>query len=193
MRNWSVLLRLPVYAVTLSVVMLASLAGNTLLADQQDPALPELFQQLEETGSHAQSRELEAEIWKIWLQTDDAKSEVLLNRVVDSMEVADLDEALIASNELIDVNPEFAEAWNKRATVHYLMGNYPASVEDIHRTLQLEPRHFGAISGLGLIFIRTGNLNAALEAFEQVLIITPQSINAQRSVEQVKQQIGEEI
>lgn len=167
--------------------------GCAAQADQTDPGLPALFEQLATTASHAESRELESEIWQIWLDTSDARSEVLLRRVVDSMEDADLDEALIASNELIDVNPEFAEAWNKRATVHYLMGNYSESVEDIHRTLQLEPRHFGAISGLGLIFIRTGNLNAALEAFEQVLRITPQSINAQRSVEQVKQQIGEEI
>ena len=73
------------------------------------------------------------------------------------------------------------------------MGDLNSSVEDIHRTLQLEPKHFGAISGLGLIFLRKGNLSAALEAFEQVLRITPQSINARRSVEQVRSQIGEEI
>ena len=87
----------------------------------------------------------------------------------------------------------FSEAWNKRATLHYLAGDLDASVDDIKQTIQLEPRHFGAISGLGLIFLKRGQLQNALDAFEQVLKISPQSINTQRSVEQVRDKLGNKI
>ena len=76
----------------------------------------------------------------------------------------DLERALSLADELIEAAPEFAEAWNKRATIHYLLGDDDASVLDIRETLAREPRHFGAISGLGLIFLRQGDEAAALEA-----------------------------
>ena len=176
-------------------LLLATLGGFVSIAsaDQRDPELPGLFEQLENASDSLQAEQIESQIWLTWLQTDDAQSEALLNNVVAAMGNGDMNGALVASTALIELNPDFAEAWNKRATIHYLMGDVKSSVEDIHRTLQLEPRHFGAISGLGLIFLRQGNLSAALEAFEQVLQITPQSRNARRSAEQVRSQIGEEI
>ena len=73
------------------------------------------------------------------------------------------------------------------------MGNSDASVNDIRETLVLEPRHFGAISGLGLIFMRQGNFAAALQAFERVLAITPASSNAQRSAQRMRDEIGKKI
>lgn len=176
-----------------SLLALSSVVVTGAIADQRDAKLPVLFERLEMASAAAEAQQIESEIWLIWLAGEDTQSDQMMKRVVSAMGDNDLDEALIASSELIELNPEFAEAWNKRATIHYLMGNLNSSVEDIHRTLQLEPRHFGAISGLGLIFLRKGNLSAALEAFEQVLLITPQSINAQRSIEQVRSQIGEEI
>lgn len=184
-----------VLALSLVSLLLAGLPGmvTTASADQRDPKLPGLFEKLQNATGSGSAEQIESEIWMTWLATDDDKSDVLLRNIVSAMGSGDMDEALMASDALIEQNPEFAEGWNKRATVHYLMGNVKSSVEDIHRTLQLEPRHFGAISGLGLIFLKQGNLSAALEAFEEVLKISPQSVNAQRSVEQVRSQIGEEI
>ena len=72
------------------------------------------------------------------------------------MSSRDYADAVATFSEMIDLDAGFAEAWNKRATVHYLMGDYGASVKDIDRTLELEPRHFGALSGLGLIMIAIG-------------------------------------
>jgi tetratricopeptide (TPR) repeat protein len=69
--------------------------------------------------------------------------------------------------------PSFAEGWNKRATVYYLMGDFKASVGDIEHTLELEPRHFGALSGLGLIYMNMGKDQAALRAFRKTLEINP--------------------
>lgn len=162
-------------------------------ADQTDEGLPPLFDALENASSSSSANDLESRIWQIWLQSDDEKTRLLLQQVVDAMGAGDLDEALLSSTELVEYAPEFAEGWNKRATVYYLMGQFNSSVEDIYRTLKLEPRHFGAISGLGLIFLRQGNQSAALQAFEQVLEVSPKSVNAQRSVDQVRKQLGDEI
>lgn len=176
-----------------TVLLLLFVFSGVVTADQRDTKLPDMFERLEQASGATEAEQIESEIWLAWLASDNAESDQLMKRIVAAMGSNDLDEALIASNELIEQDPDFAEAWNKRATIHYLIGDLNSSVEDIHRTLQLEPKHFGAISGLGLIFLRKGNLSAALEAFEQVLRITPQSINAQRSAEQVRNQIGEEI
>jgi len=178
-----------VFGLGLMILIVAS----PLSADQNASELPRLFSELKFAKSAEGAARVEAEIWLQWLEIDDQKSSTLLEQIVHAMETRDLDEALIASDELIAHNPEFAEGWNKRATVHYLMGRYESSVNDIRQTLLREPRHFGAISGLGLIFLRKGDLPSALEAFERVLEISPQSINAQRSAESVKGQIGEEI
>jgi len=164
-----------------------------LQADQNDEQLPGLFADLKAASSAGDAQRLESSIWLSWLATDDEKSAQLLQRIVEAMAVRDMDEALAASNELVEYDPEFAEGWNKRATVNYLIGDFNSSVKDIQRTLQLEPRHFGAISGLGLIFLQKGDFKAALEAFENVLDISPQSLNAQRSAAQVRAQISEEI
>ena len=166
---------------------------GSLQADQNDEQLPGLFADLKAASSASDAQRLESSIWLSWLATDDEKSAQLLQRIVQAMEVRDMDEALQASDELVAHAPEFAEGWNKRATIYYLIGDYNASVRDIQRTLQLEPRHFGAISGLGLIFLQKGDLKAALESFESVLEISPQSLNAQRSAAQVRAQISEEI
>ena len=89
-------------------------------------------------------------------------------------------------SELIDAEPSFAEAWNKRATVYYLMDRYEDSVRDIERTLALEPRHFGAISGMGLIFLERADEVGALDAFEKVLEIHPYARGARFYVEQLR-------
>ena len=85
--------------------------------------------------------------------------------------------------------PDYAEGWNKRATVHYLKGDYSASVIDIERTLALEPRHFGAISGMGLIFMARGDEAGALKAFKEVLKIHPHARGAQFHVEELRKKL----
>ena len=79
---------------------------------------------------------------------------------------------------MVVIAPDFAEGWNKRATVHYLMGNYDKSLSDVAKTLALEPRHFGALSGRGLIYIELEDEKRALEAFEEALAIHPNLVSA---------------
>lgn len=162
-------------------------------ADQRAEELPALFEQLLVATSPSEASEIESQIWQLWLEAPDDSSEFLISQVSLAMEAGQMELALKLSTQLIDGTPDYAEAWNKRATIYYLMGNNELSVADIRETLALEPRHFGAISGLGLIFMREQNLEAALQAFEQVLAISPASANARNSAERVRSELGREI
>ncbi len=180
-------------SLSLGLLLLAAVFAPQTHADQNSDELPALFSALKSAISASKARHVESEIWLKWEDTNNEKTAELLQRVVKSMSTGELDDALTASTELVGSDPGFAEGWNKRATIYYLMGRYDESVRDIHRTLQLEPRHFGAISGLGLIFLRTGDLHSALDAFRKVLDISPQSANARRSVAQVESELGDRI
>ncbi|MFT6302422.1 MAG: tetratricopeptide (TPR) repeat protein [Granulosicoccus sp.] len=166
---------------------------STVAADQTAEELPALFAQLLNETDSESSTALEGQIWQHWLSAPDKNSANLLSQISNAMGVRRFEIALRLSNQLVDSYPDFAEAWNKRATIHYLMRNYAMSVADIRETVRLEPRHFGAISGLGMIFLQENNIPAALQAFEQVLKISPASSNAKRSVERVRREIGREI
>jgi len=97
--------------------------------------------------------------------------------------------ALGAFDEIIRLAPGFAEGWNKRATIHYLLGNYDASAADIESTLALEPRHFGALSGLGLVRIAQGDEAKALEAFEAALAVHPHLPGADSHIKELRQRV----
>jgi len=94
--------------------------------------------------------------------------------------------ALDKFNEVIQLAPDLAEGWNKRATIFYLMKKFDRSVKDIAQTLKLEPRHFGALSGLGLINQVIGQTNAAIKAFEQALDINPHLSSLKDKVTKMK-------
>ena len=183
---------------TLARVSLAALLGALcavapVAADQESEALPALFESLRETEDAAEAARLEGLIWQEWFVAPDDDARLLMSRLSGAMEGQDADRALELADRLVETAPGFAEAWNRRATIHYLRGEDDRSVADIRETLAREPRHFGAISGLGLIFLRQGDLEAALEAFEQVLVISPASASARRSVERVRRELGREI
>ena len=98
-------------------------------------------------------------------------------------------EAMLIFNELIENFPDYAEAWNRRATLHYLLGNYQESIGDIEKVLALEPRHFGALSGLGLVYLQLDQLGMAKQAFEDLLDVHPNSPNARENLKKVDQDL----
>ncbi len=144
-----------------------------LAADQGDPRLDELFKQIRQAGSPQEAQEIERNIWRIWVVSGDSTTNKLMAHGIEALTTNNLDVAIGFFTKIIERSPGFAEGWNKRATAHYLNGDFAASVEDIERTLALEPRHFGALEGMALIFLKRGDEIGALSAFERVLEINP--------------------
>jgi len=96
-------------------------------------------------------------------------------------------------SRLIERDPTFAEAWNRRATLYYLMGNFDASVRDIQETLAREPRHFGALSGLGLINSALERWDSAVKAYEEALRVNPFLPGAKKNVEDLRKKLEQDI
>ncbi len=158
-------------------------------ADQNDPRLDGLFLQLKSARSQAEARVIEEAVWRIWAVSGNEAADRQMARGVLAMHGGDHAEALAAFDRIVKIAPGFAEGWNKRATVHYLMGNHAASIHDIGKTLALEPRHFGALSGLGLVNLALGNEKAALEAFEAALEIQPHLPGANTRIKALRDKV----
>lgn len=155
------------------------------MADQNDQRLDPLFEKLKAAPDIDAAKEIEFHIWDIWSKANTAGGGVLFRQGVQYMNHGEHEKALVNFNALVEIEPEFAEGWNKRATLHYLMGNYDGSVADIQRTLALEERHFGALSGLGLIYDALDQKEAALKAFRAALEINPKMESIRRRAEEL--------
>ena len=176
--------KIPLWLASLILAILWPVA-----ADQNDDRLDDLFDELQDAPNATQSAVIEQKIWLIWTQAPNDEADRLMNRGIQAMRLGDWAQAENVFDQLVEKEPEFAEAWNKRATVHYVLGDYTESMSDIEQTLKLEPRHFGALSGLGSIFARLGQPAAAIRVFEQVLEIYPHSKNSQQSIDQLQEQL----
>ena len=142
-------------------------------ARQEDPRLEVLFDELRATSDPARIAFIEGTIWQVWGESGKPTVDLFYARGVRAMSVREFDDALEFFDAIVGLDPEFAEGWNKRATVYYLMGEYEASIADVERTLALEPRHFGALSGLGMIYLRLDDPARALDAFRRALEVHP--------------------
>jgi tetratricopeptide (TPR) repeat protein len=109
---------------------------------------------------------------------------------MEAMAEGELAKAIEAFDVVVELDPGFAEGWNRRATAHFLAGNDEASIGDIRRVLALEPRHFGALSGLGMILARSGQPQAALRAFEAALAVNPHLVGARIQVEALRRALA---
>ena len=153
------------------------LFASSLKADQNDARLEDLFEILSTTESDVQINEVTSSIWDIWYETNDPKIEADFYRGMESMRTGDLLISVTFFTRVTEKNPTFAEGWNKRATVYFMLGKFDKSMIDIIKTLKLEPRHFGAMDGMALIFIQTQQFNKAISIYDQILKIFPKSIS----------------
>ena len=142
-------------------------------ADQNDVRLAELFRSLKSTGSVSRASVFESKIWHIWMEHNDPEVESAMFQGVEAMKLQQFEQAFGHFSLLIKIAPDYAEGWNKRATVLYLMGRFEESEADVMRTLELEPRHFGALSGQGLIRIALHDWTGAIYFLESALYINP--------------------
>lgn len=145
--------------------------------------LSSLFGRLRQVEDAQTAKVLEKSIWQVWLRSGSATIDLLMEQVIKALDQQRSTKALKILNHIVRMAPEFAEGWNKRATVLYLVGQYQASLEDIERVLALEPRHFGALSGRGMILQILDDKKSALEAYREALTIHPHLAGPKRAVE----------
>jgi len=171
-----------------AMLLLAYAPAN---ADQTDPKLDKLFAALQTSLSNANAASLEREIWAIWTRYPDNQSiNRQMDRAIKMMNAGQLDDAEAMFSAIISRKPAFAEAWNKRATVRFFRGDDAGSANDILQVIKLEPRHFGALSGLGMIKVREGDLQGALQAYRAAQRINPFLPNIEVIIDKLGQKLN---
>jgi Flp pilus assembly protein TadD len=175
----------------LAALTLAATVPLQVKADQMDTRLDDLFQRLTQTPSPTEASATEDAIWTLWMAHPDERAGRYMFAGIRQMNDGQLHEALITFSRLVEMEPKFAEAWNKRATVYYMLQDYDASARDIAETLKLEPRHFGALSGLGLVNIALGRFQAAITAFEMAMAHHPHLRGARENIKNLKEELKE--
>ena len=150
-----------------------AVGGIHLAEGSAKTRLDDLFAKLKGAATEAEARRVEAAIWQAWFHSDNVDVAQVMSRVQFAMRAGMYDLALGELDKVVHIAPKYAEGWNQRATVLFLLKRNMESVRDIQRVLALEPRHFGALSGLGLIHMRAGNWKSALESFRKALDIHP--------------------
>jgi tetratricopeptide (TPR) repeat protein len=132
-----------------------------------------LFGALKVAPDEASAKHVEARIWALWMQTPSDTAALLMVRAKAAMDAQKMDVALKLLDAVVKLRPDYIEAWNRRATVYYLQNDYTHSLEDIEQVLVREPRHFGALAGLGMIMQDLGDDRRALDAFRKALAVNP--------------------
>jgi tetratricopeptide (TPR) repeat protein len=132
----------------------------------------------------------EQSVWRVWIRSDDPAVNALMQSGMRDMQAGKLALALDAFTRVIDKQPDFAEGWNKRATVYFLMGDYDQSLKDCDETLKRNPNHFGALSGCGAIYAQRDELDRALEYLERALEVNPNLEGVEEGLALVRQRLG---
>ncbi len=148
--------------------------------------LDALFDRLQNTRDAAEAQRTEAAIWQIWIEPEDPAAGSIMRLALDAQQRGDLFGAFALFDAIVNLKPDFAEGWNRRATVLYQLGRYEDSRKDAEKTVELEPRHFGALSGLGLIATAKNDDDAALAAFERALSFNPHMAQVRANVEALR-------
>ena len=167
-------------------LMLATTAGSQTVLDT-------LFDKLRTATDPSAVQALEQGIWEQWTMVPDPKQRALMLRGIAEMQQQELQTAVTTFSKLIEMAPDLSEAWNKRATVQWLLGNFPASLADICETIKREPRHFGAYSGLGMIRAEMGEPGRAAAAFELAKKWNPHIVGIDAEIQRQKAEAGGEV
>ena len=158
----------------------------------QEIALDKLFNQLVNTNDSNNAERLEKKIWSIW--SEHPRNNRLTDRLefgTELMQYGDYNYALRVFDNIIVADPQWSEAWNKRATVYFLMNKFSNSLDDIDKVLSIEPRHFGALSGQARIFIKLQKYEKAIKSIERALEFYP-SFKSGELIPEIERLIKEE-
>ena len=179
----------------LALVAVVFMSASTLVlpasAQQSAADLDILFAKLRDPASGSEVLRIEPQIWDKWMHAgSDAENEALA-KATQAMNLGLFDEADRQLTARVGSSPRFAEAWNKRATLYFLLGRYEASLADIDQVLDIEARHFGALSGRGMIYQKLGKNPEALAAFKDALTVNPTMPGARIAVQQLEKLVPE--
>ena len=175
----------------LGLMLAAGAFAQTTNSDSGRAAvLDTLFAKLQSTTDPMAAQALEQAIWEQWTMVPDPEQRQLMLLGMAEMQQQDLQSAVATFSKLIEIAPDLSEAWNKRATVYWLLGNFPASISDICETIKREPRHFGAYSGLGMIRAQMGEPARAAAAFELARKYNPHIVGIDEEIARLKAQAG---
>ncbi|WP_421915905.1 tetratricopeptide repeat protein [Mesorhizobium sp.] len=188
------------HALLAALVLCGSIAGPAWADDPAGPPvaatkearLDQLFVDLKRERNEKAAERIAGRIWGEWYQSGSASIDLMMQWSQKAIENQKYDVALDFLDQVVTLQPNYAEGWNRRATVHFMMKNFGKSMSDIDRTLQLEPRHFGALSGLAQIMALTGHKQSALEAWQKVLAIYPMMRSAQNQVATLSEELAGE-
>jgi tetratricopeptide (TPR) repeat protein len=171
---------------------LTLLGSATVGADQTDQRLDDLFQSLQTSSDSEKLIEVEAAIWEIWYHSGEEEIDSMMIQAAALVDSGNLIAAETLYGSIIQQSPGFSEGWNRRATVRFYQRDYDGSLADIQQTLKLEPRHFGAIWGLGMILGLQQDYQNAILAFEKLLEVKPNSVDARPRIKQLKEALARE-
>ncbi|HZP20178.1 MAG TPA: tetratricopeptide repeat protein [Bauldia sp.] len=163
--------------------------GRDAVAPEKSRAeqLDDLFATLQAAStSDEAAKTAESEILHLWLRSGSDTVDVLMLWAMRAMDAKMYADALDLLDRIVTMKPDYVEGWNKRATVYYLTDDYSKSLADIERTLAIEPRHFGALSGLGMIMRDIGDDKRAAEAFRRALAVDPHLDNVKKSLDELE-------
>ena len=150
-----------------------------------------LLDQLKRAQSMDEAGPIVDKLWREWTSAHkNSDEEALMSEGLVAMSEGNLDRAENIFTKLIEVNPNFTEAWNKRATLRFMLWDFEGSLKDVEKVLTLEPRHFGALSGLGMIHLRLGDPERALKAYEDLVNIFPSNADAVQKIITLKNYLG---
>ena len=153
---------------------------------QREESLDVLFAKLQNAANEKAAKDVEQRIWNLWSQSDSPTADVLLAQAIAAMDAQNSTASFAILDPLIEAYPGYAEAWNRRATLHYLLGNYEASLGDIEEVLDLEPRHFGALAGRGMIYFAQEKWGLALDAYREALAVNPNMQSVKEAIKELE-------
>lgn len=191
MRSVCAFFVLTIAATPLPLQAFAQTSGDTVVA-KADTQLDSLFSDLKRERNEKAAERLANRIWEAWYRSGSASVDLMMLWAQQALEAKKFDVALDFLDQVVTLQPQYAEGWNRRATVHFMMGNFRKSMTDIERTLELEPRHFGALSGMAQIMAATNHNELALQAWQRVLVIYPMLRNAQNEVSRLEEELAGE-
>jgi tetratricopeptide (TPR) repeat protein len=148
-----------------------------------------LFGALKAAPDEASAKHVEARIWALWMQTPSDTAALLMMRAKAAMDAQKMDIALKLLDAVVKLRPDYVEGWNRRATLYYLQNDYAHSLADIEQVLVREPRHFGALAGLGMIMQDLGDEKRALDAFRKALAVNPHLDKVQDLVKTLSEKV----